>query len=258
MILFGSWGMYYAYSVRQQAITEKATHAAELLSFTVGFSFLFMVGLGSWMFHMTLLYKYQLLDELPMILGSLVFGYIVMDLHPPTECYLGTGAGERKPSVYVIQLFNRFMIENRPFRAILLTGYGIATTVLMALDTSNPLPMNMSYSGLILFITWRCTYIFRSCVTDSYAQRTVRHYFTLAIIFKIAASVCWLIEKYLCGTLYPLTAYLHAFWHILAGTGVYLFIVWTFFLAVYNQGLSPVIKHFCRVPYVSIQRKVKR
>ena len=35
-----------------------------------------IVGIGSWMFHMTLLYEMQLLDELPMVWGSSYMVYV--------------------------------------------------------------------------------------------------------------------------------------------------------------------------------------
>ncbi|KNC77150.1 hypothetical protein SARC_10380 [Sphaeroforma arctica JP610] len=38
---------------------------------------LFVVGLGSIMFHTTLMYKYQMADELPMSWGSLVWFYTI-------------------------------------------------------------------------------------------------------------------------------------------------------------------------------------
>ena len=35
-----------------------------------------LTGIGSWMFHMTLLYEMQLLDELPMVWGSCYMVYV--------------------------------------------------------------------------------------------------------------------------------------------------------------------------------------
>ena len=35
-----------------------------------------ITGIGSWMFHMTLLYEMQLLDELPMVWGSCYMVYV--------------------------------------------------------------------------------------------------------------------------------------------------------------------------------------
>jgi hypothetical protein len=46
--------------------------------FTVLFGFLLLTGIGSWMFHMTLLYEMQLMDEIPMVWGS---AYMVFCLY---------------------------------------------------------------------------------------------------------------------------------------------------------------------------------
>jgi len=254
MITLGFWGMCYAYLIGREAVQNGITRTNQFYSFSIGFFFLFFVGVGSWMFHMTLLYKYQMLDELPMILGSIVFVYIIMDLRPPKECFIGDAQGEKKPSG-ILGFFNKHMVENKVLRGTLLTLYGAATSFFMAWDTSSPLPMNLSYLFLILFIVWRCWFLYRSCTGDSYAQKIVRKFFISALVYQITAGICWIIEKELCGPLFPLTAYLHSVWHILAGTGVYHFIVWTFFLSAHNFGLSPKISYFISVPYVSVKSK---
>ena len=38
---------------------------------------LLLIGVGSWMFHMTLIYEMQLLDEIPMIFGSAGLVYAI-------------------------------------------------------------------------------------------------------------------------------------------------------------------------------------
>merc|ERR1719510_2363555 len=46
------------------------------IRFAILYILLLITGIGSWMFHMTLLYEMQLLDELPMIWGSSYMVYI--------------------------------------------------------------------------------------------------------------------------------------------------------------------------------------
>ena len=38
---------------------------------------LLLIGVGSWMFHMTLIYEMQLLDEIPMVFGSAGLVYAI-------------------------------------------------------------------------------------------------------------------------------------------------------------------------------------
>ena len=58
------------------------------IRFILSHILLLIVGLGSWMFHMTLRYEMQLLDELPMIFGSAAQIYIVYEV---TNKYLKWG-----------------------------------------------------------------------------------------------------------------------------------------------------------------------
>ncbi|KAG9305804.1 hypothetical protein G9A89_001093 [Geosiphon pyriformis] len=39
------------------------------------------IGIGSWFFHMTLLFEFQLLDELPMIYGTCILLYNIYEIH---------------------------------------------------------------------------------------------------------------------------------------------------------------------------------
>ena len=43
----------------------------------IGYIALIVIGLGSILFHMTLRYDMQLLDEIPMIYGTAAIGYIL-------------------------------------------------------------------------------------------------------------------------------------------------------------------------------------
>lgn len=78
LILFPLYGIYWSlkhisfankYSTNQKKYFKIPT---SLLICHFGLS---LVGVGSWMFHMTLLYPMQLLDELPMIFGSGILIY---------------------------------------------------------------------------------------------------------------------------------------------------------------------------------------
>eukprot|EP01117_Protostelium_nocturnum_P010329 TRINITY_DN3710_c0_g1_i1.p1 TRINITY_DN3710_c0_g1~~TRINITY_DN3710_c0_g1_i1.p1 ORF type:complete len:310 (-),score=52.00 TRINITY_DN3710_c0_g1_i1:239-1168(-) len=256
MIVLGLWGIIYAYQLGTRyarRTTKESSSSNEFFRFCVGFFFLFLVGIGSWMFHMTLLYKYQMLDELPMILGSIVFVHIVMDLRPPNDTVVIGEEPTKSSSIFV------WIAKNPTARGVVLFLYGLATSIFMASDTSNPLPMNISYLVLMMFIIWRCYVIFQGCNTPSYAHKVVRKYFMEALVYQAIAGLCWMIEKHLCSPLYPITMYLHAVWHIFAGVGVYLFIVWTFFVAVHNHGLKPgykpeIYKFLGLIPYVYYKR----
>ena len=51
------------------------SHQKLVFRYTLCFVLLLITGVGSWMFHMTLLYEMQLMDELPMVWGASYFVY---------------------------------------------------------------------------------------------------------------------------------------------------------------------------------------
>ncbi|KAI8494558.1 Alkaline ceramidase 3, partial [Branchiostoma belcheri] len=53
--------------------------------YVVSFFSILVVGVGSWCFHMTLLYEMQLFDELPMIWGSCIFVFDLFHSFTPPK-----------------------------------------------------------------------------------------------------------------------------------------------------------------------------
>ena len=78
MILFPIYSLYWTYTHIQHFSKTKRTSPFANNHFSIPKSVilvqlsLIIVGIGSWMFHMTLLYHMQLLDELPMIYGTAI------------------------------------------------------------------------------------------------------------------------------------------------------------------------------------------
>ena len=56
-----------------------------IFRFRLCFASLTIVGLGSWLFHMTLQYEMQLLDELPMLWGSCILIYCMCQIRAPIK-----------------------------------------------------------------------------------------------------------------------------------------------------------------------------
>lgn len=86
MIFLPIYGIYWSYKHIKSAKQSQKNHQTISSQFTVPntviwcYLGLMLVGIGSWMFHMTLLYPMQLLDELPMIYLSGVLIYSNYDL----------------------------------------------------------------------------------------------------------------------------------------------------------------------------------
>lgn len=164
---------------------------------------LFVVGIGSWLFHMTLKYEMQLLDELPMIYGGCFFMYAI--LH-----------------------YNRRSGEEGATKCILLFLYGVMITVLY-LFHPNPILHELAYAVIVLKLAYDGFVISRK-----YPQLRFLH--MSAIACYAIAFLLWTIDNRWCGNLrtgreqFPMMApllQLHAWWHFFSAYGTYLHIIFS-------------------------------
>lgn len=83
MILLPTYGVYWSWThsefARKHSTSSRALFVVptSIVLCNIG---LVLVGVGSWLFHMTLLYPAQLLDEIPMIFGSALLIYANYDI----------------------------------------------------------------------------------------------------------------------------------------------------------------------------------
>ena len=77
MIFLPLYGLYWSF---RQNSSKKFNKFRVPNSVLACFFALMMVGCGSWLFHMTLLYEMQLLDELPMVFGAGIALYALVDV----------------------------------------------------------------------------------------------------------------------------------------------------------------------------------
>ncbi len=81
MILLPLYAIYWSFKHRQFAKRNKFKKHFQVPKSTIYCQIgLLIVGIGSWMFHMTLLYPMQLLDELPMLYCAGLIIYANFDL----------------------------------------------------------------------------------------------------------------------------------------------------------------------------------
>ncbi|XP_038050570.1 alkaline ceramidase 3-like [Patiria miniata] len=158
------------------------------------------VGLGSLLFHMSLLYESQLLDELPMIWGTCVLVYLFFE-------------NNSKPSSqsYALVLF--------------LILYSSAVTAIYIL-VINPIFHQIAFMFLVTAAFGRGAYCFFYLKMDCSPVL-----FFLSVLLFFCGGVLWLLDNGLCTHLRhirsvvpaPLGAglQLHAWWHVLAGLGAH-------------------------------------
>ncbi|ANZ77135.1 BA75_04330T0 [Komagataella pastoris] len=169
------------------------------------------VGLGSWLFHMTLRYEFQLMDELPMIyVTAIPFGYIY--------------SWQRSP------FWKNFV---RYGTAI----FTVTLTLIYIFVYKNPILHQISYATLNFLIIYKTLKTINERVTDPEVRYL--EYKLLALSFSLFGFgfFVWNLDNIFCDTLsYLRRNYLglpfgfiiegHGWWHIFTSLGIYYFILY--------------------------------
>nr|XP_054586421.1 alkaline ceramidase 3 isoform X2 [Nothobranchius furzeri] len=181
---------------------------------------LLAVGVGSWCFHMTLLYEMQLLDELPMIYSTCVFVYCLY------EC---------------------FKQENSTsgFSIVLLLFFSVSVT-LVYLQWKEPVFHQVMYGVLVACLVVRSIFI----VTWVYPWLRPLSYTSLGIF--MLGFLLWNIDNIFCDSLRAsrrmlppgvgVLTQLHACWHIFTGLGSYLHILLSLQIRATYLKYTPKVK----------------
>ena len=82
--------------------------ASVQIRFHFCFASLFLVGIGSWMFHMTLQYEMQMLDELPMVWGGLTILYCM--------CVIRSQQEDKQLAFYMTTIASVFTLAHLYFK----------------------------------------------------------------------------------------------------------------------------------------------
>jgi len=161
-------------------------------------------GIGSWMFHMTLRYTSQLMDELPMVWGS----------------------------AYMVYCLNRVRVlpqEKTTGMAVFMIGYTIIVTT-MYLVNKNPTFHEAAYGCLVFIMLAYDLHL----NTHQKSKVGWRIFITGIIMYGVGFAL-WNVDNHFCNNLKnirssipfhflaPFTQ-LHGWWHILAGYASHLHI----------------------------------
>lgn len=180
------------------------------------------VGLGSVAFHATMRRPAQALDEVPMVLGNLVFVYCLLR---PKEFLVRAQlsvlllmAGAALIVVYVVY----------EFYAVFLSMYGLVVVLLTA------------ESG-------------RLCFGDAGPNSSMlrRMWYTF-VGWYLAGVVLWVADNMACAQLG--VGHLHIAWHILACTGTVYFVLALVALTANDEGLRfELSRRFVFIPVLALQ-----
>ncbi|ORX60632.1 alkaline phytoceramidase [Hesseltinella vesiculosa] len=183
-------------------------------SFIVAHFGVIFVGFGSWLFHMTLKYEMQLLDELPMIYVACIMVWHSIEVRPKNQYGIALVLG--------------------------LIGYSAFVTY-SYLIINNPVFHQVSYAILVIIVVFRSIYLVRHLPGG--AEQFPYEHPRMVVLLKIAASsfllafVIWNIDNVACPVLRHFRTFvpyavgavsqLHGWWHIGTSLGVYYYVVYT-------------------------------
>lgn len=178
-----------------------------------------LVGIGLWLFHMTLRYQFQLLDELPMIYATCIPFW---------------------------SIFGEF--KDKGGRLSVAVGIFMAANLLTAvyLHLKDPTIHQAAYGLLNAAIIFKSVQITNSHVHDAVAKANLRKTMYLGISIFLLGYVLWNLDIHLCdlvratrrrwGMPYGFVLEGHGWWHIFTGTGVYYYLVYIEYLRCFTTG----------------------
>lgn len=182
------------------------------------FGFL-LVGVGLWLFHMTLRYEYQLLDELPMIYATCIPFWSVFSQFKTTRGSVIVGLAI-------------FLAAN------LLT--------VIYLHFKNPTIHQTAYALLNTGIILRSVTLANKHVHDKVARTQLKWTMIFGVSIFLLGYFLWNVDIHLCsqaratrrlwGIPYGFLLEGHGWWHIFTGTGVYFYLVYEEYLHCWLNG----------------------
>ncbi|AQZ09505.1 YPC1 (YBR183W) and YDC1 (YPL087W) [Zygosaccharomyces parabailii] len=191
-----------------------------------------LVGVGSWLFHMTLKYQYQLLDELPMIYATCV----------PTWSLLCETPETLDPSTGPLKVSLKRQIRIGVILAVFVNALSLVYLVFKIPEIHHTI--YGMFTVAVVLLSGIYTHLY---VTEKVAKRSLYQCMALGIVLFLAGFISWNLDKFLCPfwihirrdwLKLPLGVFLelHAWWHLLTGAGVYCYIVFLQYLRVQTQG----------------------
>ncbi|MCB9785325.1 MAG: ceramidase [Deltaproteobacteria bacterium] len=204
-------------------------HTRQELRVRLAFLSITVIGLGSVAFHGTLKASSQALDELPMLWSALIVLFILIERGPQRR------HGRKLPL------------------ALLALGVGVTTGYALLEGPSRFALFISAFAGaeILCFILGLPLY-------RSIHEPTFRNTFRLGVTLHAVALTGWLIDTHACAVVSHLPGglpnpQLHAWWHVLVASGIYLLYVVLAYVRADITGRSPRIARAAGlVPYVRV------
>lgn len=194
-----------------------------------------LVGVGLWLFHMTLRYQHQLLDELPMIYATCI------------PCW---------------SAFSEFQLKRKSWYigAIIFFASNLLTSIYLYLK--DPTIHQTAYGLLNAIIVYKSMRLSQNAITKSLDR--ILLYVTVAkgIFLFGFGFLLWNIDNHYCeiarstrrswGMPYGFVLEGHGWWHIFTGAGIYYLLTANVFLKTFLLGTEDFyrLKTYWTMPYI--------
>lgn len=189
-----------------------------------------LVGIGSWLFHMTLQYRYQLLDELPMVYATCIPAWSIFCEEIDVATSKIKSPTRRKQWTVGLTIF---------------MGANLLTAIYLIFK--DPTIHQAGYALINAIVIWFAYRLTSQFVDDPIAKRNLQNAMLLGICLFLTGYFVWQLDVHFCkfwitirrsylrlplGVLLEL----HGWWHLLTGLGVYFYIVYLEGLRIYVHG----------------------
>ena len=173
-----------------------------------------IISVGTILFHGTLSYFYQLLDEIPLILITIEYSRLLYQLR---KSYLNY----EMDLLLTVFKFGYLVSLIIPFTYIL--GYNIQILTFH-------LTLKL-FEGIVLFLLYNLSYIIKRNTQDVFLKEpellllynnfndNIKTYSYKGILIYTLSVTIWCLDKFMCNHVHDF--YLHAMWHILSSLGSY-------------------------------------
>lgn len=196
----------------------KNKHGWLYIFISIGFAF---VGFGSFLFHMSLLYEYQLMDELPMVYVTAI----------PCGYFLGY---DKTPILRNVIYYGTVAIT-------------LIFTYIYLNIWRNPIFHQVFYAILNFLLIFKSLKVIHTKITDPKVRKLEYKLMGLAFGLFLFGFIIWNIDNVFCE---PITFFRrnilgmplgfltegHGWWHIFTGLGIYYFILYNQIISTWVRG----------------------
>lgn len=197
------------------AMSSSIKNRFELRFTLISFGFA-LVGIGSWLFHMTLKYEYQLLDELPMIYATCIPLWSVFSEDKSQSMSWAIGWS-------------------------IVIGSNLLTAIY--LHFKDPTIHQVAYALINVLIIIRSHLLTLKYVKNEADRKRLFKIMVSGVATFLTGYFLWNLDVHFCSSWIGIRRVLgiplgflfelHGWWHILTGTGVYYYVVYLEYLRLF-------------------------